>query len=149
MYLPWLNTMNNRLPTGLAKSIVNLQVLVILEVLTLSLTPPSFAFFETKAEEKELTDLLETKLTQNSPPAGMLNQTVFLFIGVYQILDVDEKNGHLTMKLWMYVYYRFKSPLWDPKHYKNVTRLQFNPNTFWVPDIGWFLYLLHFLNMVL
>ena len=97
--------------------------------------PKVSAFFESKTEEKKLSSYLEERLTQNSPPAGMYKQTVFLFLGLYQIVDVDEKNGHLTLKLWMYTYYKV-GPLWEPTEYSNTTRMQFPRNTFWEPDIG-------------
>ena len=69
-------------------------------------------------------------------PLGMLNETVFIYLSLYQIVDVDERNGVLTVKLWMYLYYKFKEPLWDPAEYSNATRMQFLPNTFWKPDVG-------------
>ena len=93
-------------------------------------------FFESAAEEKQLVDLLEAKLTKHSPPAGMVNQTVFMYLSIYQIVDVDEKNGILTLKLWMYLYYKMYNALWDPALYKNTTRMQFQPDTFWKPDVG-------------
>ena len=97
---------------------------------------PIDANFGSAAEEKELADLLQARLTKHTPPAGIVNQTVFVYMSIYQIVDVDEKNGILTMKLWMYTYYRFHEPLWDPLKYNNATRMQFLPDTFWKPDVG-------------
>ena len=34
----------------------------------------------------------------------MVNDTVFIFIDLYQIVNMDEKNGILALKLWMYIY---------------------------------------------
>ena len=97
---------------------------------------PSKAEFESAAEEGKLADLLRAKITKHSPPADMVNRTVFIYLSIYQIVDVDEKMGMFTMKFWMYIYYKLQHPLWDPRKYKNATRMQFLSDTFWKPDVG-------------
>ena len=78
------------------------------------------AGFNSEAEEKVLRDLVLNKLTKNSPPGAMVNDTVFTFVDLYQIADVDEKNGILTLKMWTYIYYWMDQPLWDPAQYSGV-----------------------------
>ena len=95
--------------------------------------------FASLQEENVLSDFLKNRLTKNSPPGGMVNNTVYVYVDLYQIVDVDEKNGVLTLKLWLFTYYRLDESLWKPSEYKGVNRLQFPMDTFWNPDIGSYL----------
>ena len=65
------------------------------------------------------------------------NKLIILDIpGLNQIVDVDKRNGIVTLKLWLFDYYRLDDALWNPSDYDNVTRMQFPADTFWKPDIG-------------
>ena len=92
--------------------------------------------FANSQKEEELSKILKRRLTRKSPPAGMINDTVFVYLDVYQIVAVDEKNSALTLKLWVIKYYRLNDSFWDPSSYDNVKRLQFPVDTFWIPDLG-------------
>ena len=65
----------------------------------------------------------------------MVNDTVFIFIDLYQIVNVDEKNGILALKLWMYIYYDLDL-LWDEAQFGGLRTMQFPMDTFWKPDIS-------------
>ena len=44
-------------------------------------------------------------LNRFSPPDRMKNRSVFIDFSLVQILDVDERRGLLTLKIWNFVYY--------------------------------------------
>ena len=67
---------------------------------------------------------------------GMVDNKVYLYIDLYQIVDVDERNGVLALKLWIFVYYRINEQLWEPDDFSGARRMQFPMNTFWQPDVG-------------
>ena len=91
--------------------------------------------FDSVAKETELLDLVKSKLTTTSPPPGMLNNSVFLYLDIYQVVDVDEKDGLISLKLWVYIFYFLEEPLWNENDY-NVSMMQFPEATFWEPDIS-------------
>ena len=94
------------------------------------------AKFASEKEEQGLRNYLLGRLTKNSPPAGMQNDSVFLFLDLYQIINVDEKNGILDLKFWIFLYYNMNESLWAEPDYSGVRAMQFPMDTFWRPDIG-------------
>ena len=86
--------------------------------------------------ETRLLDKLKSSIPQYSPPADFKDKTVFIYLDLYQLLDVDEKNGLMTAKLWLYYYYYSDSAKWDPSEYGNIQALLVPPLTFWTADIG-------------
>ena len=87
-------------------------------------------------KEDELVALVKSKLSKHYPPVNMANNEVVIYLDMYQILGVDEKNGMISLKLWFYIYYKLNEHLWNPEDFGNMTKLQFPANTFWVPDVG-------------
>ena len=87
-------------------------------------------------EETVLLQKLNNVLPKYHPPHDMQNNTVYIYVDLYQILDVDEKNGVLSAKLWLYFYYYTPSALWDPNDYNGTQGLLVPANTFWTADIG-------------
>ena len=53
-------------------------------------------------------------ITKRTPSSKMVNNTVFVYLDVYQLLGVDEKEGTINLKLWLYVSYRLPNIVWDP-----------------------------------
>ena len=92
--------------------------------------------FESVEQEEKLTRLITSKLTKTHPPVGMQNNSVFVYFDIYQIVDVIEKDGLITVKLWLYAYYILEEPLWNEAEFNNVSIVQFPGETFWVPDVG-------------
>ena len=87
-------------------------------------------------EEEQLKEKLEKVLPKFRPPLDMLNNTVFLHMDLFQILDVDEKNGVIMAKFWAYIYYFSENAKWNPADYEGIEILIFPAYTFWAPDIG-------------
>ena len=94
------------------------------------------AYFQNSAQEAELETLLKNRLTKLTPPGGLVNNSVEVCSDLYQIVDVDEKNGMINLKIWMYVSYKLEEPLWEPSDFGNTTKVQFPTDTFWRPDLS-------------
>ena len=90
-------------------------------------------------EENNLLQFLQERIPKYTHPLDMLNRTVYMYIDLYQIVDVDEKNGVLKAKFWLFYYYYSKLAQWEPENYGNITVAQFPAKTFWTPSIGQFL----------
>ena len=60
---------------------------------------------------------------------------------LFQILNVDVKNGVGEIKFFLYVYYTSPSAAWDPSLYGDGSMdiILVPAGTFWSPDIGKFL----------
>ena len=68
----------------------------------------------------------------------MTNNTVYVYVDLYQILDVDEKNGVLSAKLWVYMYYFTPSAHWNRSEFGGLDFVVVPAKTFWQPDLGKF-----------
>ena len=42
-------------------------------------------------------------------------RTVFAFVDLYQLLDVNEREGVLSIKLWIFLSYYVEAVKWDPE----------------------------------
>ena len=87
-------------------------------------------------EEEELMASLKESLPKYRPPEDMALNTVLLYVDLYQILDVDEKNGVITVKLWLYTFYFSESARWNSSDYGGLDTLLVPAKTFWTPDVG-------------
>ena len=65
-----------------------------------------------------------------------MNDSVMVYMDLRQIVDVTEKDGVLTVKLWIYFYFMLEEPLWDVSQFWGVKSMQFPMDSFWRPDIG-------------
>ena len=90
--------------------------------------------FDTLTEEKQFIDTLLEKTTKYTPHSKMLNNTVFLYSDLYQLIDVDEKGGFVNARVWIYLTYYLDHLKWDPTE-NNIYSVQLPPNTVWTPDI--------------
>ena len=86
--------------------------------------------------EKLLIAKLESSLPKYSPPADLLNKTVFVFVDLYQLSDVNEKDGLITVKLWLYYYYYSESAKWNVEDFGGIRSILVPRHTFWTADIG-------------
>ena len=92
---------------------------------------------KTTAEvEDDLVLKLTKHLTKHATPPDMVNQTVYLYVDLVQLLNIDEKNGLVTLQLRILFYYKSTSAKWNPRDFYNYTLLFFPKDTFWTPDIG-------------
>ena len=87
-------------------------------------------------EENDLISRIQSNLTRYFAPFDMVDNTVYLYVDLYKILSVDEREGSWTVKLWMYLYYFCPSVAWDISLYGNRTTLIVPKDTFWHPDFG-------------
>ena len=90
--------------------------------------------FETLTEEKNFVDSLLEQTTKYTPHSKMINNTVFLYTDLYQLIDVDEKGGFVVAKVWVYLTYYLDHLAWDPTQNK-IYSVQLPPDTVWTPDI--------------
>ena len=86
-------------------------------------------------EEQQLKERLQKVLPKYRPPLDMVNNSVYVSMDLYQILDVDEKNGIITAKFWAYFYYFSEKSKWNASDYGGIKILLFPNNTFWSPDL--------------
>ena len=87
-------------------------------------------------KEKELLESFQGNLTLYMAPEAMTNNTVFIFVDLYQILDVNEKEGLVSLKLWVFYYYHLEHIRWDPAEYAGRNTFVLPKGTFWAPDIS-------------
>ena len=71
--------------------------------------------FETKETEAAFIESKLANATVNSIPKNLKNETVYIFLDLYQIIDVEEKQGLLHLKVYYYIYYELPSLVWDPE----------------------------------
>ncbi|XP_075244296.1 neuronal acetylcholine receptor subunit beta-3-like isoform X2 [Convolutriloba macropyga] len=86
--------------------------------------------------EKRLIEKLKSSLPKYTPPADLLDNTVYIFMDLYQLLDVNEKDGLITVKLWLYYYYHSESARWNVSDFGGIQSVLVPKNTFWTADIA-------------
>ncbi|XP_075250326.1 neuronal acetylcholine receptor subunit beta-3-like [Convolutriloba macropyga] len=86
-------------------------------------------------EEERLMDYLYKKLPKYTPPFDMQDKKVFNKLDIYQIIDVNEKDGLLVMNMWSYMYYYSPSAVWNSTEYGGIDTIKVPGKTFWSPDI--------------
>ena len=69
-------------------------------------------------------------------PANFNNSRVWLYVDLYQILEVNEKSGTIVLKLTKIFFYQREDLAWDPEEYGGTQALEFPLNTFWVAPIS-------------
>ena len=86
--------------------------------------------------EKRILARLHHALPKHTPPRDMVNKTVYLSLDLYHIVDVDEKNGILTVKLTFFMYYYTPSASWNESELGEINTIAAPSDTFWTPDVG-------------
>ena len=79
---------------------------------------------------------LREVLPKFTPPFDMKDTRASVNLDLYQILDVDEKNGAIMVNMWCHMYYYSKAASWDPADFGGIQMVKVSPKTFWTPDIG-------------
>ena len=85
--------------------------------------------------EEKIKDKLSDSLPKHVPPLDLEDNCVRLYLDLHQILDVNEKEGQLTLKLWMYIYYFSPSAVWNSTEHGNYTSILLDAGTLWLPDV--------------
>ena len=90
------------------------------------------------ADERQLLEKLQNSIPKYTPPYDMENKTVYFYLEMLQILNVDQKMGIWEVKFFVDIYYYTPSAKWDPKEYGNGTldAMVVPAGTFWTPDLG-------------
>ena len=70
------------------------------------------------------------------PPVDMLNNSVYIYSDLYKILNVDEKQGFLTAKLFIHIWYQSDGARWNISLSRGVKYMLFPLETFWTADIS-------------
>ena len=86
--------------------------------------------------QEELMNKLRKKVPKYMPPSDLKYKQVAVKLDIYQILDVNEKDGLMTLKLFVYYYYNSLSAKWDPDEYNGTRMLAVPKDTFWTPDLS-------------
>jgi len=86
--------------------------------------------------QRNLMEFVKSRMPEYGAPTDIVNDTVWIASDIYQLVDVDEKNGILTAKLTTSILYKMESLQWDPEDYNGTWHLIFNNNMFWRPDIS-------------
>ena len=66
------------------------------------------------------------------------NNLVFIFADLNQISEINEKEGYLTVQLWVYCFYLSASAKWNASDFEGHGIVTVPANTFWTADIGKF-----------
>ncbi|XP_075255777.1 neuronal acetylcholine receptor subunit alpha-5-like [Convolutriloba macropyga] len=85
--------------------------------------------------EQKLLKQLKSKVPQLIPPMDMVNNMVNVKIDIYQIVDIDEKDGLWTAKLYLYLFYDTPSARWNREDYGGIELITVPKDTFWSPDL--------------
>ena len=82
----------------------------------------------------------------------MQNGSVFVYLDLYHILSVNEREGYVTVKMWLFFFYFSLSSQWNVSQ-TGIACMIVPQDTFWCPDIGsgvrkkWPLLLENFVNL--
>ena len=86
--------------------------------------------------QEKLLNKLRKKVPRSLPPLDLKYRQVAVKIDIYQIVDVNEKDGLMTVKLFVYYWYNSPSAKWDPAEYNGTRMLAVPKDTFWTPDLS-------------
>ncbi|XP_075243914.1 neuronal acetylcholine receptor subunit eat-2-like [Convolutriloba macropyga] len=85
-------------------------------------------------QQNNLLQRLQNSLPKYVPPDDMVDNTVHIFLDLYQISDVNEQQGVITVKLWLYYYYYSEEAKWNSSEFQRQALLV-PKGTFWEADI--------------
>ena len=90
--------------------------------------------YSTLSSEQEWISSILNETTKNTPHTDMRNKTVYLYVDLYQLLGIDEKEGTVNVKLWLFITYYLDHLTWDPVA-NGIYWVDLPPYTLWTPDI--------------
>ena len=73
--------------------------------------------FATRAEEAAFLEERKNKTTCMTVPQNMVNNTVYVYGDLYQLIKMDEISGLMYIKLWVYYIYEIPELGWDLTEY--------------------------------
>ena len=97
--------------------------------------PIFFQYFVLGIHSPEVLQRIEDNLSPHCPPNDMRNISVHVYLDLYKILGVDERNGVASFKLHEYIYYYSPSIVWTASENDGSLLMFFEEGTYWTPDI--------------
>ena len=94
--------------------------------------------FVNLAEEQQFVSHLVDQSTRSTVHSEMRNNTVYFYLDLYQILSINEKEGVVNLKLWVFLSYYLPHLQWNASDYGGISAVSLPENTLWVPDIVFF-----------
>ncbi|XP_075254530.1 neuronal acetylcholine receptor subunit beta-3-like [Convolutriloba macropyga] len=86
-------------------------------------------------ETYNLIDKLKSNFNRFSPPQDLFNQTVQIYLELYKVLDIDEKQGLINLKLILIVTYGSNIAAWNPEEHGGIGTLTLPEHIFWNPPL--------------
>ncbi|XP_075260046.1 neuronal acetylcholine receptor subunit beta-3-like isoform X2 [Convolutriloba macropyga] len=117
------------------RNLVMMRSLLLITVIIFSHLGRISCQFNNSAQEMELFSEIQKKLTRFSPPADLFNKSVYPYFDLYKILDIDEKNGLISVKAFVCGYYYVPSVRWNVSEKDGASQMFFPRFSFWTPDI--------------
>ena len=95
-------------------------------------------FSQSVFDDRLLLEHLQSQIPKHFPPYDLQDRTVWLYIDILQITDIDEKKGSLELKMALDVFYVCPGAAWNKSDFGDgLLDIFFVPaSTFWKPDIG-------------
>ncbi|XP_063729046.1 neuronal acetylcholine receptor subunit beta-3-like [Symsagittifera roscoffensis] len=108
----------------------------IISVIDCTSSPVSLAESEILvSSHNDLIERLSCIIPQFGRPLQLHQDTVSIYVGLNQIMNVDESSGLWTVKLDLKYEYKSEDAKWDPNEYANTSALMVSTKKFWVPNI--------------
>ena len=76
------------------------------------------------------------KFSRFVPPLSLKDNLVKIYSELFQILEVDEKGGTITLKLVNVYIYQSEEAKWNPDEHHGVNVFDVPLGTFWKPNIS-------------
>ena len=90
--------------------------------------------FDKLQQEQAFVDAILDLTTKNTYSSQMYNDSIYVEIDLYQLLDIDEKESVVSVKIWLGIYYYLPQLQWDPTS-NGPYMVAFATKTVWSPDL--------------
>uniref|UniRef100_A0A914UIB2 Uncharacterized protein n=1 Tax=Plectus sambesii TaxID=2011161 RepID=A0A914UIB2_9BILA len=87
--------------------------------------------------EHILCDHLLTNYSRSIRPVRKMTTVteVYMDPGIYNLVDVNEKQETMTIMLWTPMYWTDEYLIWEPDNFENISEIRIPLSKLWVPDI--------------
>ena len=87
-------------------------------------------------ETYNLVEKLKSNFNRFAPPHDLINKSVKLYIELFKVLDIDEKQGLINLKMILIVSYGSNSSVWDPEDHGGIEVITIPEHIFWSPPLS-------------
>lgn len=91
--------------------------------------------FYSQEEENKFINSLVNKTSRYSKPPNLLNDTVEFSLDLFQIVDIDERQGIIKIRIYVLVDYIIPELAWNPEDTNGVDYVLVPEGTVWTPDL--------------